>query len=501
MVMRIEYSPAALLALDKAAVVAQGAGGAEISPMDLLRGLLDEEEGHPAVLVEQAGARGDKLRGLFPPCAAGAAPVRLSLGSGVSQILASAHELARLHGAEGSVSSDMLLLALLEADLAARALLEGIGLDFTALKDRIAPPPKTIPLEQPFELTLASDALDTARIVDASANRAREAMRVLEDYARFVRGDAFLSAALKGLRHQLAEALDQLPASLLLQARDTLHDVGTTIATAQEQERASPAAVARANAKRLQEALRSLEEFGKVLDPSFGQSVERLRYQSYTLERALVPAIDACAQLAQAQLYVLVTESLCRASLVGTVREALAGGAQMIQLREKNRDDRSLLAMARDISKMVRSAGALFIVNDRPDIALLAHADGVHLGQEDVAVQEARRVLGPDAIIGVSTHNMDQVRAALLEGANYLGVGPTFPSSTKRFDNFSGLEFVKQVATETSVPAFVLGGITLANVAEVLAAGGTRVAVSQAICAAEDPRKSASALRSLLAAR
>src|SRR5207302_8014701 len=147
----------------------------------------------------------------------------------------------------------------------------------------------------------------------------------------------------------------------------------------------------------------------------------------------------------------------------------------------KNRDDRSLLAMARDVSKMVRSTGALFIVNDRPDIALLAQADGVHLGQDDVPVQEARRILGPDAIIGVSTHNMDQVCAALLEGASYLGVGPTFPSNTKGFDKFPDLDFVKKVAAATTLPAFALGGVTPANLAEVLAAGGTRVAASHAI--------------------
>src|SRR5437588_1023933 len=101
----------------------------------------------------------------------------------------------------------MLLLATLEVDPESRSRLEGIGLDFAALKDRIAPPPQPIHLEQPLDLAPACEAVDTARIIDASANRAREALRVLEDYARFVRGDAFLSGALKGLRHQLAEAL------------------------------------------------------------------------------------------------------------------------------------------------------------------------------------------------------------------------------------------------------------------------------------------------------
>src|SRR5262249_39144008 len=151
--------------------------------------------------------------------------------------------------------------------------------------------------------------------------------------------------------------------------RDTLHDVGTTLTTAQEQYRGSAADVVQANARRLQEAMRTLEEFGKVFHPSLGQDLEKLRYRTYTLERSLVFADQARARLGQARLYVLITESTCRLSLFGTVAEVLAGGAQVVQLREKDIDDRSLLDKAREVRKMTRDAGALFIVNDRPDIA------------------------------------------------------------------------------------------------------------------------------------
>ncbi len=191
----------------------------------------------------------------------------------------------------------------------------------------------------------------------------------------------------------------------------------------------------------------------------------------------------------------LVTEALCRASLPGTVREACLGGAQIIQLREKALDDRRLLELAREIRRITRDAGVLFIVNDRPDIARLAEADGVHLGQDDMPVHEARRILGPDALIGVSTHNFDQLRQAVLDGAAYAGVGPTFPSQTKGFADFAGLEFVRRATAETSLASFALGGVTVDNVREVLAAGARRVAVSHAVCAAEDPRKAAAALR------
>ncbi|MSQ94544.1 MAG: thiamine phosphate synthase [Gemmataceae bacterium] len=356
-------------------------------------------------------------------------------------------------------------------------------------------------MAEPLNLQEPVEEAYTARILDASANRAREALRVLEDFTRFAMNDAFLSGQLKHLRHDLASALQLLPASLLLESRDTPGDVGTAISTEDEWQRPGLVSVAAANAKRLQESLRSLEEYGKVLHSEFAQSIEQIRYQTYTLERVLVRVHSACERLVGGQLYVLVTDGLCRASLVGTVKEAILGGAQIIQLREKGLDDRTLLARAREVREVVRSAGTLFIVNDRPDIARLADADGVHLGQDDMPIQEARRILGPDALIGVSTHNLEQVRRAVLDGANYLGVGPTFPSQTKEFEAFAGLEFVHQAFAETSLPAFAIGGIGLDNVAQVVAVGAGRIAVSHAICAAEDPRVVALKLRQALTVR
>src|SRR5262249_37166977 len=162
---------------------------------------------------------------------------------------------------------------------------------------------------------------------------------------------AFLTRAWKELRHELAEALGHLPGDLLLAGRDTPGDVGTEISTAREHRRESLAAVVQANAKRAQEALRSLEEYGKCLSTDFGQTVEALRYRVYTLEQAMWRGTNARARLADVRLYVLVTEAECRLSLPGTVSEAAAGGAQIIQLREKNLDDRTLLERAREVRR------------------------------------------------------------------------------------------------------------------------------------------------------
>src|SRR5262249_18089686 len=152
----------------------------------------------------------------------------------------------------------------------------------------------------------------------------------------------------------------------------------------------------------------------------------------------------------------------------------------------------------REVRGLTRRTGTLFIMNDRPDLALLAQADGVHLGQEDVSVAAARRILGTEALIGVSTHNIEQVCEAVRDGASYIGIGPVFPSATKALAQLPGLDFVREALAETTLPAFVIGGVTLENLPEVVSAGAGRVAVSQAICQADDPRLAAAAIRRLL---
>jgi thiamine-phosphate pyrophosphorylase len=355
-----------------------------------------------------------------------------------------------------------------------------------------------LPLDAPLDLGDPVERTDAARILDASANRAREAARVLEDFVRFSLNDAFLSRQLKQLRHDLAEALDRLPPVVLIAARDTLADVGVGISTSREQSRHVLRDVVQANVKRLQEALRSLEEYGKLFAPHLGERLQALRYQSYTFERALILGDDARERLANAKLYVLLSGATSLAALDWTIAEAAAGGADVIQLREKTLPDGELLDRARNVRRWTRKAGVLFIVNDRPDIARLAEADGVHLGQDDLPIREARRILGPEPLIGVSTHSLEQVRRAVLEGASYIGVGPTFLSSTKEFDELAGLDFVRAATAETSLPAFVLGGVTAANVGQVVAAGGRRIAVGAAVAQAEEPRSAAAALRRAL---
>jgi thiamine-phosphate pyrophosphorylase len=503
-------TPAAARALESARRWALRHGSAAAQPVHLLLGLLEEEEGRPALLLSRAGTDLAAVRAalatfsvLRPEAESADLP---PLSAAADAILNRARRLAADLTGERLVASEFLLLALLQSDALIRRSLEERGLNAARLEESFrsdqGPP---LRLEEPLDLSQPTEQIDTARILDAGANRAREALRVIEDYCRFVLDDAFLSGECKALRHELAQALAPLPAGALLEARETLRDVGTALSTPGERERFAPLAVVQANLKRLQEALRSLEEFGKLMGPGgifggrgvlhLGETMEQLRYRSYTLERAVVLGTAARQRLAGARLMVLLTGATCRAALDWTIQEVAAGGASIIQLREKQLDDRRLLERARDVRRWTRKAGVLFIVNDRPDVARLAEADGVHLGQEDLPVKEARRILGPDALIGVSTHNIDQVRQAVREGANYIGVGPTFPSGTKEFTTeLAGLELVRQVAAETTLPAFVIGGINRETVAAAGAAGARRVAVSQALAQADDPRAAAAEL-------
>ncbi|MCS6851798.1 MAG: thiamine phosphate synthase [Gemmataceae bacterium] len=496
--MRLDCTPAVARALQAAQAWARLGRTPTVEPRHLLYGLLAEGQGRAAVALRKAGLKASwdwpTLHALGENSEAAA---ELPWSAQTAAILEVARDLA----AEPTLSSEFLLLAILQEDSELRSELARHGLQFEQLqadlRASLGPP---LRLDEPLHLTDPREYLDTARLLDASANRAREALRVLEDYARFVLDDALLCAELKRLRHDLTDALGLIDGwpELGLTARDTEHDVGTRLSTPQESSRVGLTHVVVANSKRLQEALRSLEEFGKLHGPELGRRFEQLRYRCYTLERSLLAGNDARQRLADACLYLLVSGSGCVAALDWTIHEAIAGGVQIVQLREKHLSDRELLERARKVRLWTRQAGALFIVNDRPDIARLAEADGVHLGQDDLPVREARRILGPGPMIGVSTHNLEQLRQAVLDGATYVGVGPTFPSGTKEFETFAGLDFVRQAAAATSLPAFVLGGISPRTLPAALEAGARRVAVSQAICQADDPRAAAAELRRLL---
>lgn len=323
------------------------------------------------------------------------------------------------------------------------------------------------------------------RLLDANANRAREGLRVVEDYARFVLNSGELCESLKILRHDLSAALSATVSEAILH-RDTPADVGTTVSTSAEAKRASVGDVVTAAGKRLGEALRAIEEYLKIASPADAAKVEAIRYRFYDIEQKIARTLRPSSRFANVRVYVLITESACKGDWLATAEAAIRGGADCLQLREKDLESTELLRRAKLLAELCRRHGVISIINDRPDVAMLADADGVHLGQDDLPATEVRKLLGREKIIGVSTHSIEQARRAVLDGADYIGVGPVFPSKTKPRDFTAGLEYTRQAAAEISIPCVAIAGITAQNAAEVFATGVQAVAVTAAVVGCAD---------------
>jgi len=211
-----------------------------------------------------------------------------------------------------------------------------------------------------------------------------------------------------------------------------------------------------------------------------------------------IPPATVC-RLPSAVLYALVDTRPDESTFEQFITAIIAGGVDIIQLRDKQADDRTLLARSKILKECIAASerDVLFIMNDRPDLAVLAGADGVHVGQEELPVALVRQIVGT-MLIGVSTHSIEQARQAVLDGADYIGAGPVFESATKEFSQFPGLEYLQEVAAEIVVPAFAIGGITEDRLDEVLQTGIRRVAVSSALLLADDPKEVAEHLAGIL---
>ena len=393
----------------------------------------------------------------------------------------------QLHG----ITPEVVLSYVTDYELSTTALPVAFNLDGISSQQTIEPSDRS-------NQTLAS----LARILDACLNRAREGIRVLEDYARFILNNSELVQNLKDLRHRLAASERSLNTIGSIQSgdkpivaeRNVAGDVGTNVTGSLEHCRHNIQNIVHANARRVQESLRSLEEFGKLVSQPFAEEMKQLRYQSYTVHQQLLSCLntvrnentDRQQRLLTTHLCVLVTEAGCRHPWKQVVEACLIAGADMIQLREKQLDDQELLARARWLTKACDFANALCIINDRPDIALLSGADGVHLGQDDCRVSDARQLIGPDHLIGLSTHSPEDINSADALAADYLGVGPVFPSVTKTFDRIAGLELISEAAS-LSKPWFAIGGIDQSNIQKVVRAGAKRTAVSSEVIAADKP--------------
>jgi thiamine-phosphate pyrophosphorylase len=334
-------------------------------------------------------------------------------------------------------------------------------------------------------------------MIDANLNRSSEGLRVLEDVARFLLNDAELSQRLKSLRHGLARETKSLSIELL-SYRDSEHDVGRPYSKDKELTMKATSLqslldLVTANAKRVEESLRVIEELAKLPDLSpmlNSASFEQTRFTLYTLERDLISRISRRDKIERLSgLYVILDRQfLAGRDELDIASQIIEGGAKVIQLRDKQSNKGELLLVAQRLKELCSQAGVLFIINDCLDLAMAIDADGLHIGQEDLPLPVVRRELPIDKIVGCSVTTVSRATKAQNEGADYIAVGSIFPTTTKREAVVVGVDMLKELKRTVSAPLVAIGGINQNNVGKVVAAGADAVAVISAVLGEKDVR-------------
>jgi len=329
-------------------------------------------------------------------------------------------------------------------------------------------------------------------IIDANLNRAREGIRVIEDLVRFYTCEKKLCAELKEIRHSISKAANLIaPLSELAKARAYSIDVGKEAYTKSEGLREGLGNIISANTIRVAEALRVLEEFSKLYNPKAGKKFKEIRMKIYVIEQQLLHKISKerlMENFKGAELYAIIDSRFSFGkSYESLAKAAIKGGAKIIQLRDKVLSTKKLIGIGIKIKELCAKKSVLFIVNDRVDIALAIDADGVHLGQEDMPTKTARKILGPEKIIGYSTHSLQQAKAVDASVVDYISVGPIFATQSKPQYKAVGLKFIKKVRKAVKLPFVAIGGIKPENAKDVIRSGAGRVAVITAISEAKNP--------------
>ena len=317
------------------------------------------------------------------------------------------------------------------------------------------------------------------RILDANFDRAREGLRIVEEWCRFALNNTEMASECKQMRQELG--MWHTPE--IRSARDTSGDIGTALTHPREEQRTGIEQLLQANLCRVQEALRVLEEYGKLYSSSLSSSCKQMRYRVYTLESNLL-TYRRRQILTSAKLYLVTSPA---PDLLARVEAALQGGLTLVQYRDKESNDVDRLEIAQQMCQLCHHYGALFILNDRVDLALAVDADGVHLGQQDVSISLAKQILGSQRIVGRSTTNPEEMAQAIREGADYIGVGPVYETPTKAGKAAAGLEYVQHAVKNATVPWFAIGGIDSSNIDDVLQAGAPGIAIVRAIMNADNP--------------
>ena len=346
---------------------------------------------------------------------------------------------------------------------------------------------KSMPVTPPFDNRIA-------QLIDANLDRAREGLRVMEDWCRFGLNRSDFSIKIKEWRQQLGAHHH----NIYRKARLTSEDPAKGVSHPLQKQRSTPEEIFVANSSRVQEALRVIEEFTRKTDPMLSEIAAKIRYETYEIEIQVLNSkegLDKRKILKECSLYLITSN---REDLKETVLKCLLSGVQIVQYREKTLNDNEKINQAKDLASLCKKYNSLFIVNDRIDIALAVDADGIHLGQGDVPSKIARQILGSEKIIGKSTHCFEDIKNAEEEGCDYVGIGPIFRSKTKKKLNPLGVDYLKEGFGRSLLPSFAIGGINSSNIKKLNEIENLRIAVSDAIINSNDPYAKSKELFNLL---
>ena len=332
-----------------------------------------------------------------------------------------------------------------------------------------------------------AEDLRILQIIDANLDRAREGLRVLEDWARFGVGENEFVVKIKNFR----QILGKHHLEVYKQSRNYVEDECKGLIHQEQSKRKTPEQIISSNSGRVQEALRVIEEFSRLYNHELSKIASEIRYEIYTLEIDLLSLSKfkkSKELLKENDLYVITNQ---KENLLEIIEDLLIAGVKIIQYRFKEGTDKNHLEEAIQIKNLCKKYNSLFIINDRVDIVLASNADGIHLVQDDLDLKTARKLLGYSKIIGISANNEIDISNAIKEGCDYIGIGPVFETSTKKNKKPIGIDKIKALTKDLNIPWFAIGGIKTNNISYLKSNGCKKVALVSKLMNSEDPRQDA----------
>lgn len=332
-----------------------------------------------------------------------------------------------------------------------------------------------------------SEDLRIFQIIDANLDRAREGLRVLEDWARFGLGENKYVRKIKNFR----QTLGKNHLEIYKRTRNHIEDRSKGLVHFEQFNRTTPEQVISSNAGRVQEALRVIEEFSRLHNHELSKIASEIRYEIYTIEIELLSLSKRKKSekiLKENDLYVITDQ---KHNLLEIIEEILIAGVKIIQHRFKTGTDKEHLQEAIQIKNLCKRYNSLFIINDRLDIALASDADGIHLGQDDLDLKTAKKLIGYSKIVGISANNEIDISNALQGGCDYIGIGPVFETETKKDKKPIGIEKIKSLTKDLNIPWFAVGGVNSKNISYLKSNGFKKVALVSQLMNSKDPKEDA----------